>query len=75
MQNLVEGGIYRHYKNRQLYQVLHVARHSETEEQLVIYRAIYGDYGIWARPLDMFLEDVTLADGTVVPRFQLESQQ
>lgn len=75
MQKLVEGGIYRHYKKKQQYQVLHVARHSETEEQLVIYRAMYGDYGIWARPLEMFLEDVTLADGTIVPRFALETQQ
>ena len=75
MQKPVEGGIYRHYKNKQLYQVLHVARHSETEEHLVIYRAMYGDYGIWARPLDMFLEDVTLPDGTTVPRFAMETQQ
>ena len=67
---LVEGGTYRHYKGK-LYKVLHLARHSETEELLVIYQALYGDYGIWARPLDMFVEDVLLPDGTEVPRFQL----
>ncbi|MGM9524704.1 MAG: DUF1653 domain-containing protein [Peptococcaceae bacterium] len=67
---LVEGGTYRHYKGN-LYKVLHLARHSETEELLVIYQALYGDYGIWARPLDMFVEDVLLPDGTEVPRFQL----
>ena len=67
---LVEGGTYRHYKGN-LYKVLHLAGHSETEELLVIYQALYGDYGIWARPLDMFVEDVLLPDGTEVPRFQL----
>ena len=67
---LVEGGTYRHYKGN-LYKVLHLARHSETEELLVISQALYGDYGIWARPLDMFVEDVLLPDGTEVPRFQL----
>ena len=67
---LVLGGIYRHYKQKD-YKVLHVARHSETEEKLVIYQALYGEYGIWARPLSMFLEDVTLPDGRVVERFSL----
>lgn len=70
MEQLVLGGIYRHYKGKQ-YQVLQVARHSETEERLVIYQALYGDYSLWARPLAMFLEQVTLADGTKVPRFAL----
>ncbi|PRY69817.1 DUF1653 domain-containing protein [Halomonas ventosae] len=63
-------GIYRHYKGP-LYEVLGVARHSETEEPLVVYRALYGDYGLWTRPLDMFLESVEV-QGEPVPRFALE---
>lgn len=62
-------GIYRHYKGN-LYQVLHTARHSETEEWLVVYRALYGDYGVWVRPLAMFGEMVEI-DGNTVPRFEL----
>lgn len=61
-------GRYRHYKG-QYYQVLHVARHSETEEWLVVYQALYGERGIWVRPLTMFVESVTLLDGTCQPRF------
>ena len=68
MDQLIVGGMYRHYKNK-MYKVLHVAKHSETEEELVIYQALYGDYGIWARPLAMFLEDVAFPDGSVVKRF------
>ena len=66
------GALYRHYKGN-LYRVLHIANHTETEELMVIYQAQYGEQGIWARPLAMFLEDVKLTDGTVVKRFQLES--
>ncbi|STZ08084.1 Uncharacterized protein conserved in bacteria [Moraxella caprae] len=62
-------GIYRHYKGN-LYQVLHTARHSETEETLVVYRALYGDYEVWVRPLTMFCESVTI-DGKTLPRFEL----
>lgn len=62
------SGRYRHYKG-QYYQVLHLARHSETEEWLVVYQPLYGDYGIWVRPLTMFVESVTLLDGSTVPRF------
>ena len=70
MKDILTGGTYRHYKGN-LYKVLHLARHTETEETLVIYQALYGEYGIWARPLEMFMETVTLPDGTVVPRFLL----
>ena len=59
-------GIYRHYKGN-LYEVLEIAKHSETEEELVVYRALYGDYGVWVRPLGMFTETIN-----GVPRFALE---
>ena len=61
---LVIGGKYRHYKDKE-YRVLHLATHSETGEQLVIYQALYGEMGIWARPLDMFLETVEVNGDTV----------
>jgi hypothetical protein len=64
----VEPGIYEHYKG-QRYEVYAVARHSETEEELVCYRALYGEYGFWVRPLDMFAEDVD-AGGRRVARFR-----
>ncbi len=63
----MEPGTYRHYKGNR-YEVLGVARHSETEEDLVVYRAIDGDGGLWVRPLGMFGETV-LVDGREVPRF------
>ena len=67
--NTVSQGIYRHYKGS-LYQVLHTAQHSETEESLVVYRCLYGDYDVWVRPLTMFIGTVTV-DGKQVPRFEL----
>lgn len=65
----VPQGIYRHYKGN-LYQVLHTAQHSETEELLVVYRCLYGEYDVWVRPLTMFTETVE-ADGKEIPRFEL----
>ena len=47
----------------------HLARHSETQEVLVVYQMLYGDHGFWIRPQAMFIESVTLADGRRVPRF------
>jgi hypothetical protein len=66
--NNVEPGRYRHYKGNE-YTVIGVARHSETEEELVVYRQEYGEHGLWVRPKAMFLETVE-TDGQVVPRFE-----
>ena len=65
----IPQGIYRHYKGS-LYQVLHTAKHSETEETLVVYRCLYGEYGVWVRPIAMFSETVKV-DGKELPRFEL----
>ncbi len=64
---MVETGIYRHFKGNK-YEVLFTAKHSETLEDMVVYRALYGDGKIWVRPLSMWSEEV-LADGERVPRF------
>ena len=64
----VKTGIYKHYKGN-LYEVLDMARHSETEELLVVYRTLYDDGGIWVRPYEMFIEDVKLED-KVLKRFE-----
>ena len=52
-----------------MYEVIGVAKHSETLEDLVVYKKLYDDGGLWVRPLKMFLEDVEL-DGKTVPRFE-----
>ncbi len=56
----VRPGRYRHYKGKE-YHVIGCAKHSETEEELVVYRALYGERGLWVRPVAMFLEDVLVA--------------
>ena len=63
----LQPGTYRHFKGNR-YEVIGTATHSETEETLVVYRALYGDYCLWVRPLTMFEEDVEL-DGHRVRRF------
>ena len=60
-------GRYRHFKGGE-YEVLAVARHSETLEPMVVYRALYGEGGVWVRPLSMWNETVE-RDGAVTPRF------
>ena len=64
----IHTGRYRHYKGNE-YTVIGTARHSETLEELVVYRQEYGDHGLWVRPIKMFLESVEV-DGEVVSRFQ-----
>lgn len=64
----IEAGLYRHYKGAD-YQVYALVKHSETEEELVLYKALYGDFGLWVRPLSMFTESVTV-DGIKMARFQ-----
>ncbi|MBE5948722.1 MAG: DUF1653 domain-containing protein [Lachnospiraceae bacterium] len=71
-QRLYAGERYRHYKGK-LYQIVAVAMHTETEEDMVVYQALYGDYKVFARPHKMFFETVKNADGNMVPRFAKES--
>lgn len=65
---LAAGKKYRHYKGKD-YLVLYQAKHSETLEDIVVYQALYGERGIWVRPLEMFLEHVEI-DGKLVERFK-----
>jgi hypothetical protein len=65
----ITPGRYRHYKGPE-YEVLFEARHSETEELHVVYRALYGERGTWLRPKAMFCETVAV-DGVPLPRFRL----
>lgn len=65
----MQKGIYEHYKGNK-YELLYIAKHSETLEQMVVYKALYGEGEIWVRPLSMWNEQVE-ADGKPVPRFRL----
>lgn len=62
-------GKYRHYKGQD-YEIMGLVRHSETLEHMVLYRALYGEQGLWVRPYAMFCESVQV-DGIQVPRFAL----
>jgi len=66
---MITPGCYRHYKGGE-YEVIGVARHSESNESLVVYRPLYGERGLWVRPLAMFMESVVV-DGAARPRFAL----
>ncbi len=66
---MIKPGIYQHYKGP-LYKVIGCAQHSETEEWLVYYQALYGKYGYWVRPMQMFKESVEF-QGECVLRFTL----
>ncbi len=62
------GHKYRHFKGNE-YKVLHLAKHSETLEDIVVYQQLYGEMGVWVRPLEMFLEKVEF-EGILVNRFE-----
>ncbi|OGE84663.1 MAG: hypothetical protein A3J48_03735 [Candidatus Doudnabacteria bacterium RIFCSPHIGHO2_02_FULL_46_11] len=64
----IKPGRYQHYKGN-YYQVIDVARHSETGQYLVVYKKLYGDMGLNVRPYEMFIENVGV-DGKIVPRFK-----
>ncbi|MBX9678936.1 MAG: DUF1653 domain-containing protein [Gemmataceae bacterium] len=73
MSQPLEPGRYRHFKGG-LYEVIGIARHSETQEEMVVYRPLYGEGGLWVRPRRMF-EETVMHDGNSVPRFQrIETQ-
>ena len=65
----LKPGKYRHFKGKE-YQLIGIARHSETMEPMVVYRALYGEQGLWVRPAAMWTEQVE-RDGYKGPRFQL----
>ncbi len=69
MENKLEFGIYEHYKGNR-YEVIGIAKHSETLEEMVIYKALYGEGLIWVRPLKMFMEEIEV-DGKNIPRYKL----
>ena len=64
---MIRLGRYRHFKGGE-YEVVGIARHSETREEMVVYRALYGEGGLWVRPLSMW-EEIVTCDGRTCPRF------
>lgn len=70
---MIKPGRYRHFKGND-YQVIDVARHTETEEWFVVYRCCYGDYSMWVRPLEDFMATVEL-NGETVSRFSFMDDQ
>ncbi len=66
---MIIPGIYRHYKGND-YEVIGTAKHSETLEEMIVYKPLYNNSGLWVRPLKMFEESVEI-NGEMVPRFKL----
>ena len=66
---MIKKGIYKHYKGN-MYEVLHIANHSETLEKMVVYKALYGEGEIWVRPASMWEEEIEI-NGKTVKRFEL----
>ena len=64
----IKKGIYEHFKGNR-YELLEIATHSETLEKMVVYKALYGEFGIWVRPLSMWTEHVE-REGKLIPRFR-----
>jgi hypothetical protein len=69
----LKPGIYKHYKNNK-YKVVCEATHSETEEKVVVYQCLYGDFSMWVRPKEMFTELVEV-DGKQIPRFEFVAEE
>ena len=65
---MIETGKYRHFKGSE-YEVLYIAKHSETLEEMVVYRALYGEKGVWVRPASMWDETIT-REGRTFRRFE-----
>ena len=68
MSEAIRLGKYRHFKG-QLYQLIDIAHHSESQEPMAVYRALYGERGLWVRPLAMFVETIQ-RDGKQMQRFE-----
>lgn len=69
----IKNGIYRHYKGN-LYEVIGIAKHSETLEEMVVYKALYGEGEIWVRPAKMWNE-LVFVDNKQVKRFEFVNQE
>lgn len=72
MTEYIKTGLYQHYKGN-YYQVIGLSRHSETLDSLVVYQSLYGDYGLWVRPVELF-QSLIEYDNQEVPRFKFVSE-